>query len=89
MADVEQFLHRFHVWTWTHVRRMALPMESSLEDDVCAGYGCRTVTEYNIIQARTVPVVPHEAVPEVSKGKEYIKKKNHVSIGSVSDLLNR
>ena len=53
MADVEQFLHRCHVWMWTHVPRMALPMESSLEDDVtCAGYGCRMVTQHNMIQAR-------------------------------------
>ena len=54
MADVAQFLHRCHVWMWTHVLGMALPMESSLEDDVCAGFGCRMVTQHHMIQARTV-----------------------------------
>ena len=35
-----------------------------------------------------VPVVPHEAVPEVSKGKVIRNQKKHVPIGIDCDLLN-
>ena len=35
-----------------------------------------------------IPVVPHEAVPEVSKGKVHITQNKHVPIGIDCDFLN-
>ena len=35
-----------------------------------------------------IPVLPHDAVPEVSKGKVHITQNKHVPIGIDCDFLN-
>ena len=42
---------------------------------------------YQIIAYRIVPVMPHEAVPEVSKGKLYKNQKKSVPIGIDRDFV--
>ena len=39
------------------------------------------------IMKKIIPVVPHEAVPEVSKGKLHINQKKYVPIEIVCDMF--
>ena len=43
---------------------------------------------YKIVKKNIIPVVPHEAVPEVSKGKVHITQNKNVPIGIDCDFLN-
>ena len=54
--------------------------------------GCMSLPSYYfghpfLVIRVCIPVVPHEAVPEVSKGNLYIKQKKHVPIEIVRDMF--
>ncbi len=72
----------FHVYRFTQAKslfRNTIWLESSLD---------MTFSDYSVSFGHTdIPVVPHKAVPEVSKGKVYITRRKNVPIGSYRNWL--
>ena len=61
-----------------------------LENVVFSVQACskhKASTNWNICQPLFLPVVPHEAVSEVSKGKLHINQKKNVPIRIVYDMF--